>query len=266
MKIIHLSDPHIYTTLLFNIDPVSRFESALTHIINNHLDSSLFVITGDLTHFGDKESYEKLKEILNKSNLPINLYPKLMIGNHDDREKFKKTFSDTSSNLDGFVQYFIDINNKRYIFLDTNLTGTDQGHLCEKRQFWLINTLKDNNEKKDIYLFMHHNPLELGHVNTDKIGLQQKDEFKSIINQHRESIKHIFFGHQHITTSGNYLGIPFSSPRSTWSPLVPNFSKEYRLGTANTDPNYNIIIIKDDSLVVHSEDFLKTNVSWFETT
>jgi len=264
MKIIHLSDPHIYTTLLFNIDPVSRFESALTHIINNHLDSSLFVITGDLTHFGDKESYKKLKEILNKSNLPNSLYPKLMIGNHDDREMFKKRFPDISCDLNGFVQYFIDINNKRYIFLDTNLAGTDQGHLCKKRQSWLINCLKDNDENKEIYIFMHHNPLGLGHANTDNIGLQQKDEFRSILNQYRKSIKHIFFGHQHITTSGDYLGIPFSSPRSTWSPLVPNFTKEYRLGTANTDPNYNIILIRNDSLVVHSEDFLKTDVSWFK--
>ena len=59
------------------------------------------------------------------------------------------------------------------------------------------------------------------------------------------------------------MGITFSSPRSTWSPLVPNFLNRYRLGTAHTDPNYNIVLLKEDSLIVHSEDFLKTNVSWF---
>ena len=48
--------------------------------------------------------------------------------------------------------------------------------------------------------------------------------------------------------------------------MVTNYSKEYRLGTANTEPNYNIIIIRDDSLIVHTEDFLKKNIDWFETT
>ena len=264
MKIIHLSDPHIYTKLLYNIDSINRFESAIKHIIKNHLDADLFVITGDLTHFGDKESYIKLKEILDNSILPTNLYPKLMIGNHDNREKFKQNFSKTSQDINGFVQYFEDINNMRYIFLDTNLDGSDEGHLCKERQAWLINVLENNNKNQDIYIFMHHNPLELGQINTDRIGLQQKDEFKLILKKYKVLNKHIFFGHQHITTSGNYLDIPFSSPRSTWSPLVSNFSKEYRLGTANTDPNYNVILINKDSLVVHSEDFLNTNINWFE--
>ena len=264
MKIIHLSDPHIYTKILYNIDSVNRFKSAINHIKHNHLDADLFVITGDLTHYGDKQSYKKLKKILDNSNLPTKLYPKLLIGNHDNREVFKEIFLNTSLDVNSFVQFFEDINNKRYIFLDTNLAGTDQGHLCEKRQEWLINVIKDNKKNLKIYIFMHHNPLELGQLNTDKIGLQQKNEFKFILQKNKKLIKHIFFGHQHITTSGNYLEIPFSSPRSTWSPLIPNFAKEYRLGTANTDPNYNVILIKQDSLVVHSEDFLKNEINWFE--
>ena len=111
---------------------------------------------------------------------------------------------------------------------------------------------------------MHHNPLPLTYLSNDKIGLQQRDEFKLILTNFKKIIKHIFFGHQHITVSGSYLGIPFSSPRSTWTPLIPNFSRDYRLGTANTDPNYNVILIKKDSVVVHSEDFLKTDIKWFE--
>ena len=179
-------------------------------------------------------------------------------------ENFKQIFSKTPIDKNGFIQYFEDIDDKRFIFLDTNLPKTDQGYYCEKRQKWLVDIL-ENSKDKFIYIFMHHNPLPLGYLSSDKIGLQQREEFKLIINRYREIIKHIFFGHQHITTSGSYLNIPFSAPRSTWNPLIPNFSKNYRLGTANTDPNYNIILIKDDSLIVHTEDFLKNDVNWFET-
>ena len=66
------------------------------------------------------------------------------------------------------------------------------------------------------------------------------------------------------TSSGSYCGITFSSPRSTWSPLIPNFSGQYRLGTANTDTNYNIAIIRPDAIIIHTEDFLKTEVNWFK--
>ena len=267
MKIIHLSDPHIEPNLLDNIDSQERFKLALNHIVKNHFDANLFVITGDLTHFGKDESYLILKDILVESDLPERLSPKLMIGNHDNRENLKNIFSHIPRDENGFIQYFEDIEDKRFIFLDTNLSNTHQGHFCNNRQSWLINTLEnasDNN--KQVYLFMHHNPLPLGEPTSDYIGLQQGDEFKDILIKFKKIIQHIFFGHQHITVSGNYLNIPFSAPRSTWSPLVPNFSKNYRLGTANTDPNYNVILINKNSLVVHTEDFLKDNINWFETT
>ena len=90
------------------------------------------------------------------------------------------------------------------------------------------------------------------------------NDFSEILTKNNKIIKHIFFGHQHITSSGSYCGITFSSPRSTWSPLIPNFSNEYRLGTANTDTNYNVAIIRSDALIIHTEDFLKTEVNWFK--
>ena len=93
MKIIHLSDPHISPDKLFEHDAKERFSLALQHICNNHLDSKLFVISGDLTHDGDNESYNKLNEILLNSKLPTHLFPKLLMGNHDDREQFKQIFT-----------------------------------------------------------------------------------------------------------------------------------------------------------------------------
>ncbi len=111
---------------------------------------------------------------------------------------------------------------------------------------------------------MHHNPLSLVKDESDGIGLHQKNQFKEILLSNNKNIKHIFFGHQHITSSGSYCGITFSSPRSTWLPLISNFSNKYRLGTANTDPNYNVAIIKNDELIIHTEDFLKTSINWIE--
>ena len=262
MKIIHLSDTHINQEILYNIDAQYRFKLALEHIKNNHKDADNFIITGDLTHCGNDESYKIFIKILSNARLPDHLYPKLIIGNHDNRENFKKNFPHVKTDTNGFVQYIEKNEDKAFIFLDTNLADTDAGHLCEKRQQWLKDSLKKEQNNK-IYIFMHHNPLAIGHNDSDDIGLVQREDLKKILLQYQRSIQHIFFGHQHVTSSGKYLGITFSSPRSTWNPLVPNFLNRYRLGTANTDPNYNIILLKEDSLIVHSEDFLKTDINWF---
>ena len=56
---------------------------------------------------------------------------------------------------------------KSFIFLDTNLANTDAGHLCDKRQQWFKDTL-DREQKNKIYIFMHHNPLAIGHINSDE--------------------------------------------------------------------------------------------------
>ena len=262
MKIIHLSDTHIDPEILHNIDPQNRFKLALEHIKNNHANADHFMITGDLTHFGNDESYQIFIKILSDAELPNHLYPKLILGNHDNRENFKNNFPHVKTDQNGFVQYVENNDDKIFIFLDTNLADTDAGHLCEKRLEWLKETLEKGKGNK-IYIFMHHNPLAIGHIDSDGIGLVQREDLKKILLQYQSSIQHIFFGHQHITSSGKYLGITFSSPRSTWSPLVPNFLDRFRLGTAHTDPNYNIVLLEENSLIVHSEDFLKTNVNWF---
>jgi len=263
MKIIHLSDPHIYTDKINGIDPVDRFKKALDHIMQHHRDADLFSITGDITDLGDKESYQLFLSIVNDFNLPNNLEPQIIIGNHDNREIFKKNFTSIKVDEKGFIQYFKDLKNKRFIFIDTNLANTHKGHYCEDRQRWLKNILSQTSDSHEIYIFMHHNPIALVQDQSDGIGLQQKDLFKNILLDSKKNIKHIFFGHQHITSSGSFDGITFSSPRSTWSPLIPNFSNKYREGSANTDPNYNVAIINDESLIIHTEDFLKTDINWF---
>ena len=266
MKIIHFSDIHIHSKSILEHNPVERFNLALEHVKNNHLDSDMFVITGDITHHGDLKSYKKFEGILKKANLPDHLYPKLIIGNHDDRDIFKGYFKKTLIDQYGFVQYVVELQNKSFIFLDTTNPKTHKGHYCEKRQLWLKEQLIKSLEKnQSVFIFMHHNPLPLVKLESDYLGLLHRNEFQLILNDYKNIIKHIFFGHQHLTVSGNYLGIPFSSPRSINHPLVPNFDKEYRLGFANTDPNYNIVLINGDSIVIHNEDFLKVEINWFET-
>ena len=187
MKLIHLSDIHIHSELILKHNPIERFSLALDHIKNNHADSDMLIITGDITHYGDLASYKKFDEIYTKANLPDHLYPKLLIGNHDDRKIFKNYFIKTPTDKNGFVQYDIEIHDNRFLFLDTIEVNSHAGHYCEKRQSWLQNKLDISLKKnQNVFIFMHHNPFPLAQLESDLIGLVDRDQFKSIISNYKK--------------------------------------------------------------------------------
>ena len=93
MKIIHLSDTHVDPEILYKIDSQQRFRQALDHIKDNHTDADHFMITGDLTHFGNDESYQIFINILSDAGLPDHLYPKL-IHSEDSLKTDVKWFTD----------------------------------------------------------------------------------------------------------------------------------------------------------------------------
>ena len=92
----------------------------------------MFVISGDLTHHGKIQSYKKLKEMIDSTKLPKHLFPKLIIGNHDNRKIFKSYFTKVPLDENGFIQYEQDFDKKRFIFMDTNLEKRTKATIVKK--------------------------------------------------------------------------------------------------------------------------------------
>ena len=62
-------------------------------------------------------------------------------------------------------------------------------------------------------------------------------------------------------------GIPFSAPRSTNHPGVPDFTNRDAMGFGPIPPTYNVYLIDEDSVVTHSIDFLfDDEIEWLATT
>lgn len=263
MKLIHISDIHIHSDPILEADPVANFNACLSHVGKHHGDADLLVITGDLTHHGRRASYEVLRDILNRHNMS----PLLMIGNHDNRDTFQTVFPQTPQDGNGFVQYVVDRPEGLFIFLDTVQHGTHAGHFCEARQDWMKSRLAAAAEQqRRVYLFMHHNPVDTGVLNADKIGLVDGEAFREILTTYRETIRHIFFGHCHYILSGSVCGIPMSAPRSTNHPCAPDFSGIDRMGYGPFQPTYDVCLLNEEAVVVHSIDFLEDDkIRWLET-
>ena len=267
MKLVHISDIHIHPQPILGIDPVENFRACLAHVAEFQADADRIVITGDLVHRGDRGSYERLARMLAESPLKDRLAPRLMIGNHDDRDAFRSVFPGAAADGEGYVQWVEDVPAGRFLYLDTAERGMHAGRYGEDRLAWLRRELdRAAGEGMDAWIFMHHNPTAVHVANADRIGLVEEASFRAFLADYRGTIRHIFFGHCHFTLSGVVHGIPFSAPRSTCHTCWPDFSGiADRMGYGDLAPNYNVCILSDHSTVVHSVDFLDEHkVRWLE--
>ncbi len=257
MKLVHISDIHINSDAILDSDPIDNFARCLAHIEKYHLDADRIVITGDLTHHGHEDSYAKLRDMLASSRLKGDLEPRLLIGNHDDRETFAKVFPETPMDEHGFIQWTEETPLGLFVYMDTNQPGTHAGIYCERRREWLSSVLAEAREAgQDVWLFLHHNPITVHVANADLIGIVQQDELREVLREYSDIVQHIFFGHCHYTLSGSVEGIPLSAPRSTNHPCWPEFSGDPRiLAYGPLAPNYNICFLSERGTVVHSIDF-----------
>ena len=98
---------------------------------------------------------------------------------------------------------------------------------------------------------MHHPPFDIHLPCLDVIGLQQQDEFASVIAPYKNRIRHLFFGHAHRPISGNWMGISYSSMRGTNHQVALDF-KAPKITYIDEAPEYAVVFVDDDRIVVHT--------------
>lgn len=220
-KIVWMSDPHFQNAgLIDGLDPRKRLKAAIDYANAHYADADFAVLSGDLVGDDVEGDYSVLATYLAESDLPI--YP--MVGNNDDRHGFLRHLSIPQTAMPEFIQYSVDTPDGRCVFLDTHMTGSHAGELCETRLNWLAATLADA-AGQPVYIFMHHPPHALGLPKQDEIKLQNGDAFLEVILG-QSNVKHLFMGHVHRPTCGTIRGIPFATvgavsfqapaPRPVW--------------------------------------------------
>ena len=260
MKIIHLTDLHLVapTRKLFALDPLEHFKAAIASINLNHFDAELVLISGDLVDQGETEAYIALKEALKSLKIPY----ALGMGNHDNRAHLQSVFPELPQDDNGFVQYAIKTSGGTFIMLDTAKEGSHAGELCTKRLAWLSHTLEKHSDQ-DIFIVLHHPTVETGIRFMDSIKLQDVEAFANIVKKHN-NIRHLFFGHVHRPITGNWQGISFSLMPSLNHQAALNLEIDAkRLPGSHEPPAYGVVIIEEQSLVVHFNYFMQETRKYF---
>lgn len=250
MKLLQLTDIHLTKPgdTIGGRDPEANFKAALAHALAHHPDAEALVITGDLSDWGDREDYLRLKDLIAAVPVPV----QLCIGNHDERDVFLSVFPELAD-VNGFVQSALELSQGQALFLDTWGPNSHAGFYCQTRLGWLEAQLAASSG--DVFLFMHHNPVPTGIAPMDKIMLQDAEAFGALIGRYRTRIRHLFHGHCHLPLSGSFHGVPFSAPRGTNHAGWPDFGNERNLSASDLPESYSVILVGDASVMVHLIEF-----------
>ncbi len=183
---------------------MQRFRAVLERLIDGPNCPDLLLMTGDLTEYGDDESFARLADAVKDCPFPV--YP--MVGNHDTREALVKAFPETPA-PDGFVQYALEQDGLRMIMLDTLQPGRHGGSFCDTRAAWLKAELEAHRDVPTV-IVMHHPMITVGIDWMDPdTAANWIARFEAAVKGHNQIVG-ILTGHIHRTIVGSWNNLPIA--------------------------------------------------------
>jgi 3',5'-cyclic AMP phosphodiesterase CpdA len=241
---IHLSDPHILASddRLFGIAPVEQLRRTLDHLLGLPLAPAFVLITGDLTHDGEEESYRRLRTLL--APLAERGIPLLLgLGNHDRRAQFRRGFLSQATDDDHQYYHTTECGDLRVIVLDSLIPGADGGELGETQLGWLTEQLARPTSRRTL-IALHH-PVALGgmpplHNDT----LRDAPALAEIVRGH--AILGILAGHCHTPSATSFADtIAVTAPAIVFQ-AIPGI-EQFATRPGN---GFNLCTVRGDKLLV----------------
>ena len=202
-----ISDIHFVNKnekLFDEYDTFTRFVQTIKTCNKLEKTPDLYIISGDLIH-DNEVFYSDFFDLCKDLKKPV--YP--MMGNHDKRNELKKYVKSDLIDQHGYLNYTISDHSLEIICLDTAIENEIEGTIPKTSMLWIEEKLAKT-PNKQIIIFMHHPPIEIGSVLFDHINCNNGNEFIQLISKY-QNVKEVIFGHVHCFFDKIINGIKFSS-------------------------------------------------------
>lgn len=252
LKLVIMSDLHLVPAgeVSNTLDTAARLQQAVDSVNLHHADADLCILAGDLADLGEADAYARLREII----APLTPETHLMLGNHDHRDVFLHVFGTDHADENGHVQKVIDIKGHRLILLDSTEPGLVEGVFCPARLAWLQARL-DEALDRPVIVILHHHVLPLS-MPVDSIILREGAALLEVLRSHPD-IRQVIAGHVHVTTTGVWRGVPFTTMAGGHYNVSVNLPGHASPQDRLEGPGqYAVVLAGDDNCVVHFENFL----------
>ncbi|MBD3254833.1 MAG: metallophosphoesterase [Candidatus Lokiarchaeota archaeon] len=236
VEIIQISDLH-YGSNHFR-------ENLMLNVVDYINDSKpdLVMCTGDVTHRGHLDQYQKIKSYFDRINTKI----LCVVGNHDAK-------------YNGIINFekFIGPRRSKIVLKDEKLAilglqsakdDFSEGELGDEQLSLLINELRNHSGRKKI-LALHHHLIAVPYAGRTRSTLLDAGEALEIIRMHKVDL--VCMGHRHVPHVWTMNGTTF---------LYCGTSASIKV-RANEAPSFNHINMEGDDLEINtisSDDFEKS--------
>src|SRR5690606_3874539 len=108
--------------LLCQVNTDASLRAVMDLVRANGHRPDLLLATGDLSHDGSPQSYQRLRSLLEQTDWPVRCLP----GNHDDPQTLRHT-------MGLWAQPVTDIGAWRIVLLDSTVPGSNAGHISAEQ-------------------------------------------------------------------------------------------------------------------------------------
>jgi 3',5'-cyclic-AMP phosphodiesterase len=208
--IAHLSDIHLLAggaPLGGRADTVAHLARAAEQLARTTGSLDVILVTGDVADLGEEDAYVRVRAALDPVAEATGARVVWVMGNHDEREPFRRILLGQDSFDDGPVNQVIDIDGLRLVAVDTSVPGYHHGLLEAETLDWLDAVLAEPAPSGTI-LALHHAPIATPLALMDVLELRRQDELAEVLRD--RDVRAILGGHLHYPTQGMFAGIPVS--------------------------------------------------------
>jgi Icc protein len=201
---LHISDLHILggeDREQHGVDTAAIVRQAVPMM--NALRPDFIIAGGDLVSDESEESYRRLQALLSPVEAPIHF----LMGNHDNREAFRRVFRPERPASTEPVTEVFERGGVRFLLLDSILPGKEEGRLGGEQLHWLEAELAAHPDRPT-WVFLHHQPLPIYIRWLDALGLQDQEEFLAVLARHPQ-VEAVCYGHVHQVRRFRYRGALF---------------------------------------------------------
>lgn len=208
--LLHISDTHLLAGGRKLYDRVSA-DRHLQGLFDEFEASGgrpeAIVFTGDLADKGEAEAYAHLRTIVDPAAERLGAQVVWVMGNHDDRDAFRRGLLGDALGGQKPVDRVDDVNGLRVITLDTTVPGHHHGALASEQLDWLAEELSIPAPHGTI-LAMHHPPVPSVLDLAVAVELREQAALAEVLEG--SDIRSIIAGHLHYSTTATFAGIPVS--------------------------------------------------------
>ena len=222
-RVLQFTDSHLLADpdgSFLGIQPLQTLDAVIDLAAQQHPDPDLILLTGDLSQDGTPAAYQLLRQRFGNLPTPVGVIP----GNHDRLERMLQVFDSPNIQTGGVIE----TGGWRILLLDSTVPDQVCGAFARADLDELTHLL--SNDLRPTLICLHHQPVEIGTIWLDSIGLKHPQPFLELLEQHPQ-VHGLLWGHIHQAFDGHRQQIRLMATPSTsiqFKPMTADFALDLK--------------------------------------